>query len=171
MIRQPDVPPTGTAIDPQTLAPPPTEPEGRWRGLGVTIQSGGIALLQSLNPFSDLSSSSPPVSGVVSPAADMNPQSLDGRASHFLQFTALAGRAISAYTGLPSEVISLLSNLANLSVAGRFARDQFNSFTARADFLPEPDTHRENTPGETPETAKENPGKAPRIPPPQPEAP
>lgn len=137
----------------------------------MTIQSGGIALLQSLNPFSDLSSSSPPVSGVVSPAADMNPQGLDCRASHFLQFTALAGRAISAYTGLPSEVISLLSNLANLSVAGRFARDQFNSFTARADFLPEPDTHRENTPGETPETAKENPGKAPRIPPPQPEAP
>ncbi len=133
----------------------------------MTIQSGGIALLQSLNPFSDLSNSSPPVPGFVSPAADMDPQGLDGQASNFLQYTALAGRAISGYTGLPSEIISLLSNLANLSVAARFARDQFNAFTARAGLLPEPDTQRENTP----ENAKEKTGKAPRNPRPQPDNP
>ena len=98
--------------------------------------------VRSLNPFYDQPNFDqpnfrPPV--LAGSATGSDPQGRDGQASNFLQVTALAGRAISAYSGLPSEINSLLGYLANLSVVGRFASDQFNAFTARTGMIPEPD--------------------------------
>ncbi|WP_257296315.1 hypothetical protein [Endozoicomonas sp. YOMI1] len=139
---------TFTAIDPQPVATPTTELEGRWRGLGV-IRSGVSAFVRSLNPYFDPPNSRPPVPG----AAGSDPQGIDSL-GNFLQATALAGRAISACGGLPPGISGVLGHLPSLSTAGQFAWDQFNAFTARAGLLPEPGSHRENTQDGPPENAK-----------------
>ncbi|MBO9492962.1 hypothetical protein J7438_02495 [Thalassotalea sp. G20_0] len=102
----------------------------------------------------------PPVPDVAGSAAGFDFPGRDGQTSDCLQFITLAGRAIAAYSGLPSEINSLLSYLANLAVAGRFASDQLNAFNACDGSIPELGTHRENTPDETLENTKNKTRKA-----------
>ena len=169
MIRQSGVNPAGIAIDPQPVTTPSTEQEGRWRGLRV-IRSVASAFVRSLAPFHDPLNCHPPVD-VAGSAAGIDPWGVDSQTSNFLQFTALAGRAISACSGLPSEINSLLGYLANLTVVGRFASDQLNTFNAFGGSIPEPGTHRENTPGETFENTKDNTRKTSQNPRQQPDKP
>ncbi|MBO9482678.1 ZmpA/ZmpB/ZmpC family metallo-endopeptidase-related protein, partial [Salinisphaera sp. G21_0] len=159
MIRQSGVNPAGMVIDPQPVTTPTTEPEGRWRGWEV-IQSGASAFVRSLHPFYDPFNSHRhlPVQDVADSAAGIDLWGVE--TNNFQQFTALAGRAIAAYSGLPSEINSLLSYLANLAVVGRFAIDQLNAFNAFDGSIPEPGTHRENTPDETLENTKVKTRKA-----------
>ena len=161
MIRQSGVNPAGMAIDPQPVTTPTTEPESRWRGWEV-IQSGASAFVRSLPPLYDPINSHRhlPVQDVADSAAGIDPWGVVGQNNNFQQFTALAGRAIAAYSGLPSEINSLLSYLANLAVVGRFASDQLNAFNACGGSIPEPGTHREKTPDETLENTKGKPRKA-----------
>ncbi|WBA82109.1 ZmpA/ZmpB/ZmpC family metallo-endopeptidase-related protein [Endozoicomonas sp. GU-1] len=158
MIRQSGVNPVGMAIDPQPVTTSTTEPEGRWRGWEV-IQSGASAFVRSLHPLYDPLNSHRhlPVQDVADSAAGIDPWGVVGQNNNFHQFTALAGRAIAAYSGMPSEINSLLSYLANLAAVGRFASDQLNAFNACGGSIPEPGTHREKTPDETLENTK---GKA-----------
>ncbi|WP_422490885.1 hypothetical protein [Endozoicomonas sp. ALE010] len=156
MIRQPDSNPAGIFIDPQPVTTQPTEPQGQWRGLEV-IRLQARELIRSFNPFYDPPNSQPPPD-VADSAAAIDFQGRDGKTSHCLQFTALAGRAIAAYANMPPEINNALSYLATLAVAGRLANDQLNAFTAHADLVPEPGTHRE-TPDETPANAKNKTGK------------
>ena len=157
MIRQSGVNPAGMAIDPQPVTTPTTEPEGRWRGWEV-IQSGAGAFVRSLHPLYDPLNSHRhlPVQDAADSAAGIDP----GQTNNFQQFTALAGRAIAAYSGLPSEINSLLSYLANLAVVGRFASDQLNAFNASGGSIAEPGTHREKTPEETLENTQDKTRKA-----------
>ncbi|WP_257297275.1 ZmpA/ZmpB/ZmpC family metallo-endopeptidase-related protein, partial [Endozoicomonas sp. YOMI1] len=159
MIRQSGVNPAGMAIDPQPVTTPTTEPEGRWRGWEV-IQSGASAFVRSLHPFYDPLNSQLPVQDVADSAVGIDLWGVVGQTNNFQQFTALAGRAIAAYSGLPSEINSLLSYLANLAVVGRFASDQLNAFNACGGSIPEPGTHRKNTPDETLENTKDKTRKA-----------
>ncbi|MGI2029865.1 hypothetical protein [Endozoicomonas acroporae] len=158
MIRQSGVNPAGMAIDPQPVTTPTTEPEGRWRGWEV-IQSGASAFIRSLHPLYDPLNSDRhlPVQDVADSAAGIDLWGVVGQNNNFHQFTALAGRAIAVYSGLPPEINSLLSYLANLAAVGRFASDQLNAFNACGGSIPEPGTHREKTPDETLENTK---GKA-----------
>ena len=158
MIRQPDSNPAGIFIDLQPVTTLPTEPQGQWRGRGLeVIRLQARELIRSFNPFYASPNSQPPPD-VADSAAGIDFQGRDSKTSHCLQFTALAGRAIAAYANLPPEINNALSYLATLAVAGRLASDQFNAFTARADLVPKPGTHRE-TPDETPENAKNKTGK------------
>ncbi len=141
LIRQSGVNPAGMAIDPQPVTTPTTEPEGRWRGWEV-IQSGASAFIRSLHPLYDPLNSHRhlPVQEVADSAAGIDPWGVVGQNNNFHQFTALAGRAIAAYSGLPSQINNLLSYLANPAVVGRFASDQLNAFNACGDSIPEPGT-------------------------------
>ncbi|WP_163388063.1 ZmpA/ZmpB/ZmpC family metallo-endopeptidase-related protein [Endozoicomonas acroporae] len=158
MIRQSGVNPAGMAINPQPGTTPTTEPEGRWRGWEV-IQTGASAFIWSLHPLYDPLNSHRhlPVQDVADSAAGIDLWGVVGQNNNFHQFTALAGRAIAAYSGLPPEINSLLSYLANLAAVGRIASDQLNAFNACGGSIPEPGTHREKTPDETLENTK---GKA-----------
>ncbi|WP_206679411.1 ZmpA/ZmpB/ZmpC family metallo-endopeptidase-related protein, partial [Endozoicomonas acroporae] len=161
MIRQSGVNPAGMAIDPQPVTTPTTEPEGRWRGWEV-IQTGASAFIRSLHPLYDPLNSHRhlPVQDVADSAAGIDLWGVVGQNNNFHQFTALAGRAIAAYSGLPPEINSLLSYLANLAAVGRFASDQLNAFSACGGSIPEPGTHREKTPDETLENTKGKTRKA-----------
>ncbi|MBO9484790.1 hypothetical protein, partial [Salinisphaera sp. G21_0] len=161
MIRQSGVNPAGMAIDPQPVTTPTTEPEGRWRGWEV-IQSGASAFVRSLHPLYDPLNSHRhlPVQDVADSAAGIDLWGVVGQNNNFHQFTALAGRAIAAYSGMPSEINSLLSYLANLAAVGRFASDQLKAFNACDGSIPEPGTHREKTPDETLENTKDKARKA-----------
>ena len=165
MIRQPDINPAGVVIDPPHVTTPSTEPEGQWRGLRV-IQSGVSELFRSLNPFNAPPNFQPPLPNVAGSSAGIHFQGPGGQTStiNCLQLTTLAGRVIAAYANLPPEITNPLGSLANLAVAGRIASDQFNPFTARAGLLPEPGTHRENTPDDTPENTKDKTRKASQNP-------
>ncbi|WP_257265698.1 hypothetical protein [Endozoicomonas sp. ONNA2] len=148
MVRQSSKPLTDSlAIHPETVTTPPPEAEGRWHGFGVTRLYSGLRngscseLVRSLNPFYEPLNSQPPTPHITGSAAVNDAQ---GQISHFLQSTALATRAVVAWANLPPEINNLLGYLANLSVAGRFASDQFNPFTSPAGMVTEPGTDREN---------------------------
>ncbi|MGI2029863.1 hypothetical protein [Endozoicomonas acroporae] len=160
MIRQSGVNPADMAIDPQPVTTPTTEP-GRWRGWEV-IQTGASAFIRSLHPLYDPLNSDRhlPVQDVADSAAGIDLWGVVGQNNNFHQFTALAGRAIAVYSGLPPEINSLLSYLANLAAVGRFASDQLNAFNACGGSIPEPGTHREKTQDETLENTKGKTRKA-----------
>ncbi len=111
--------------------------------------------VQSLNPYYDPPNSQPPPPEVAGSDAGIDPWGRIGQISNFLKATALAGRAIAVCAALPPEVNNLLGYLANLSVAGRFASDQLQAFNAGGGSMPEPDTHRENTPDEAANNTKD----------------
>ena len=113
------------------------------------IRLGVTDLIRSLNPLYDPLNSHPPAPYVAGSVAGFDLPGHDSQTSNCLQFTTLAGRVIAAYANLPQEVNNALGYLANLVVAGRFASNQFNAFTARTGLLPEPGKHRKNTPENT----------------------
>ncbi len=127
-------------------------------------QSAVSAFVQSLNPHYDPTNSRPPVPDVADSAAGIDFPGRDGQTSDYLQFITLAGRAIAACANLPPTINNALGYLVNLAVAGQFASDQFNSVTAHAGLVPEPGTHRENTPDAPPENTKNNTRKTSKNP-------
>ena len=100
--------------------------EGRWAGLGVTIRSGMVPFLRSLDP------------GYLPPST--RHQTVNGPAftlgsaedSGFLQGVELAARLVSPCAGLPEGISSMLGSALSASAALRFAWDQWAAMSDSA---------------------------------------